>query len=203
MLPLKQALKLPIAVNKKVIFSSLSGEIELSKSATSYKSIKIGFLRNGLTDTKNTNCVLKIQGKVIANEGIHLGLGSKIAVEKNGLLLLGSNLVVTGETTIICHRSVVIGGNCLFSWGITVSDTDSHTVCNHNNEIINHDKAVHIGNHVWLGAKVLVLKGSQIDDNSVVGIASIVTKHIPANSLAVGAPAKVLKENINWSREII
>jgi len=50
-----------------------------------------------------------------------------------------------------------------------------------------------IGNNVWIGAGVRILSGVTIGDNCVVGAGAVVTKSIPANSLAVGSPARVIK----------
>lgn len=52
---------------------------------------------------------------------------------------------------------------------------------------------VHIGNNVWLGSRVMVLKGVTIGDNAVVAAGGVVTKDVPANTLAGGVPAKVLR----------
>ncbi len=51
-----------------------------------------------------------------------------------------------------------------------------------------------IGSRCWLGARVTILKGVTIGDGTVVGAGSIVTKPLPAGVLAVGSPAKVLRE---------
>ena len=51
-----------------------------------------------------------------------------------------------------------------------------------------------IGNNVWLGDRVSVFSGVKIGDNVIIGAGSIVTHDIPSNSLAVGSPAKVLKQ---------
>lgn len=50
-----------------------------------------------------------------------------------------------------------------------------------------------IGNNVWLGANVTVLPGVTIGDDAVVGAGSIVTKDVPARTLAVGSPARVVR----------
>ena len=50
-----------------------------------------------------------------------------------------------------------------------------------------------LGDRVWLGANVTVLKGVQIGNNAVVGAGSVVTKDVPENAIAVGVPAKVLR----------
>ena len=53
---------------------------------------------------------------------------------------------------------------------------------------------VSIEDNVWLGSRVMVLKGVTIGENSVVGSMSLVTKSIPSNSIAAGVPAKVLRK---------
>ncbi|USR78986.1 sugar O-acetyltransferase [Arcanobacterium pinnipediorum] len=53
---------------------------------------------------------------------------------------------------------------------------------------------IHIGDNVWLGAGVIVLPGVTIGDNTVIGAGSVVTKDIPANVVALGSPAQVVKK---------
>ncbi|MDD5090593.1 MAG: DapH/DapD/GlmU-related protein, partial [Candidatus Wallbacteria bacterium] len=52
---------------------------------------------------------------------------------------------------------------------------------------------VRIGNHVLIGANAVVLEGALVGDNSVIGAGSVVTRTIPANSVAIGSPARVVK----------
>lgn len=54
---------------------------------------------------------------------------------------------------------------------------------------------VTIGSNVWLPARSIMLPGSNIGDNCVIGTGSIITKDIPSGSLAMGSPCKVIKEN--------
>ncbi|MEK6936797.1 MAG: acyltransferase [Nanoarchaeota archaeon] len=61
-------------------------------------------------------------------------------------------------------------------------------------------KSIELGNNVWLGNKVTVVAGVKIGDNSIIGANSVVTKDVPANSIAVGSPATVVKQfkNNKW-----
>lgn len=71
-------------------------------------------------------------------------------------------------------------------------DFASYVFVNKYNEFIPSHGKVKIGNNVWFGMNCTVLKGVTIGDNCIIGIGSIVTKDIPANSVAIGNPAKVV-----------
>ena len=60
---------------------------------------------------------------------------------------------------------------------------------------------VHIGKNCWIGAGVVIVPGINIGDNTVIGAGSIVTKDIPANSVAVGNPCRVIREINDRDRE--
>jgi len=57
---------------------------------------------------------------------------------------------------------------------------------------------VRIGDHVWIGASAIILKGVTIGDNSVVAAGAVVTKDVPANTLVVGAPAVPVRTIAGW-----
>ena len=93
----------------------------------------------------------------------------------------------------------------MFSNKIQLRTSDSHSILDGNAKRINPGGDIEIGNHVWIGNEVVVLKGSVIPENCIVGARSIVTSSLRAtpNSMIAGIPAKVLKTNINWKRERI
>ena len=70
-----------------------------------------------------------------------------------------------------------------------ITDTDWHE----DDPRVGCNKPVVIGDNVWLGYAVKVLKGVRIGENSIIGACSVVTKDIPANVIAAGNPCKVLK----------
>jgi len=98
-------------------------------------------------------------------------------------------------------ESIKIGEDCMFSHGIDIRNGDSHPIFDNNTgKRINLAAPIKIGNHVWLGADVKVLKGITIDDNSIIGTGSIVTSNVDSNSIYVGVPAKKVKDSISWKR---
>ena len=56
-----------------------------------------------------------------------------------------------------------------------------------------HPAPIHIGENVWIGSSVTITRGVTIGDNSVIAAGAVVTKDIPANVVAGGVPAKVIK----------
>jgi acetyltransferase-like isoleucine patch superfamily enzyme len=58
--------------------------------------------------------------------------------------------------------------------------------------------AVRIGDHVWIGASAIVLKGVTIGDNSVVAAGALVTRDVAPNTLVAGAPAKPVRTILGW-----
>ena len=90
----------------------------------------------------------------------------------------------------------------MFSYDVEIRNTDSHKIYDKNtNKRINEGNSISIGNHVWLGMRAIILKGVNIEDNSIVAGGSIVTKDVKANTIVSGAPAKQIRENIYWTRE--
>jgi len=61
-------------------------------------------------------------------------------------------------------------------------------------------KPIVIENNVWIGFKATILKGVKIGAGAIIGAHACVTTDIPPNSIAVGNPAKVIRENILWKR---
>nr|WP_317038809.1 DapH/DapD/GlmU-related protein [Sphingobacterium sp. CFCC 11742] len=89
---------------------------------------------------------------------------------------------------------VTIGDNVLLHRGIKIltHDYSSRVFLNLYHEFVPSHGRVTIGNNVWFGENCTVLKSVSIGDNCIIGYGSLVTKDIPANSVAVGIPARVI-----------
>lgn len=134
-------------------------------------------------------------------------LRMRISATNSSTVVIGENFSCRGciiENHDEPNLKVVIGKNCLFSYGINLRVSDGHTLYQlNNNEIINKPKeGIIIGDHVWIGMKATVLKDVTIPPNSIVGADSLVNKSFDRENIIIaGTPAKIVKENINWAHE--
>ncbi len=118
-----------------------------------------------------------------------------------GEITIGNYCLISPGVRISAARSVHIGDNCMLAANVYVSDSDWHHVYNRIRPF-RCTKPVALEDNVWLGESVMVLKGVTIGENSVIGAGSVVTKDIPANVVAAGNPARVIKK-INPQRRML
>lgn len=120
-------------------------------------------------------------------------------------LTIGKNCSFESTDVFIknSHAELSIGDKCMFAFGINLYHTDSHPIMSkETGKIINVVKTMHIGNHVWVGANVTILKNSYIADDSIVGWGSIVSGVFKeSNCILAGNPAKIVKTGITWDSD--
>ena len=118
----------------------------------------------------------------LRSKGVTVGKGTKVRLPKTveidysrpELLEIGEHVFIHSGTVIMTHDWA--------SWSFVESHQEFYP---------SHGKVI-IGNNVWLGEHVSICKGVTIGDNCIIGIGSVVTKSIPANSVAAGVPARVI-----------
>ncbi len=143
------------------------------------------------------------KGAVSVGESTSLGyrLAPKIgageillqAREKASKITIGKDCAFSNNVTVVAVKSVSIGDRCLIGDLVMIIDSDFHGVAPEARRTKGEDAPVSIGENVWLGSRVIVLKGVTIGDNAVVAAGSLVTKDVPANMLVAGVPAKVIR----------
>ncbi|MGN6491488.1 MAG: acyltransferase [Agriterribacter sp.] len=132
--------------------------------------------------------------------GYHLNMHSpcKILLDyPGGVIVIGDNTRIHG-TCLHAYERIEIGKNCLIAANTQIMDSNAHELSfdNVSNRINTHGKAkpVFIEDNVWLGTNVVILPGVRIGAGSVISANSVVSKDIPANCIAVGNPATVVKQ---------
>jgi len=88
---------------------------------------------------------------------------------------------------------IEIGHNCMLAASAYITDADWHDIYDRSRPIGNR-APVTLGDNVWIGDSVIVCKGVTIGENSVIGAGAVVAGDIPANVIAAGNPARVIRE---------
>lgn len=128
----------------------------------------------------------EIKSAIIIEQPFYCDYGYNIRVGEN--FYANFNLIILDEAPVTFGDNVFIAPNCGFY-------TAGHPLeASERNKGLEYARPITVGNNVWIGAGVSVLPGVTIGDNCVIGAGSVVTRDIPANSLAVGNPCKVIRK---------
>ena len=216
--PFKTAVKLPVVVSHRTYLRELHGRVDLPEKVET-AMIKIGFGDVGHYDRKRSRGIWQVSGTVSFGGKASIGHGSKLSVR--GDLKLGADFNMTAESTIVCAKEIRFGDDCLLAWDILVMDTDEHPLYNRHetsrretrdsshvpcpdsnkteNERINPDKPIIVGNHVWVGCKCVLLKGAEVPDNTVVAAGTLLTSTFTGEHQVIGGnPPSILKHDVRW-----
>lgn len=124
----------------------------------------------------------------------------KFVVSAEATLLIGTKVGMS-NTTIVATKSVKIGNNVMIGGGVTIVDTDFHSL----NPLHWHTNAdlenmvslpVEIKDNIFIGMDSIILKGVTIGNNVVIAAGTVVTKNIPDNEIWGGNPAQFIRNNI-------
>jgi acetyltransferase-like isoleucine patch superfamily enzyme len=135
-------------------------------------------------------------GRVVLGDNVIVdGRGHPVTLHthsREAIIEIGNGVFLNG-TRMGCARRIEIGDRCILS-DARIGDTDHHGIHpeDRRNAAAVQSAAVVIGENVWVGMAVLVLKGATIGRNSLVGAGAVVTGAIPDNCVAAGNPAKVV-----------
>lgn len=142
------------------------------------------------------------RGKLRLGDDVHLS-GRSCFYFMSGMpedpeITVGDRTFIGHGCTFAAARRIVIGCDCLISAGVRVHDNDGHPLDperRRRREHIAVDEAseVTLGDNVWIGAGVIILKGVKVGDHAVVGAGAVVTSDVPANVVVGGNPAKVVR----------
>lgn len=163
------------------------------KPGASVKDCEIRMYGHGHTLLIDENAILTQSLFWFEDHDCQISIGSHTTMQRYG------HIAVTEP-----GRKIEIGSRCMFSFNVDIRNGDSHSILDiESGQRVNWAKNIKIGSHVWLGAYTQVLGGSEIGQNAIVGIRSLVNGSIPENSIAVGIPARVAKRGFTWDSERI
>lgn len=178
-----------------------------------------------------SNCNITFEGKtrvedasflcfdcseVIIGNNVSFGKAMSVFVYQGASFRISGNVSFVKNTKINAshYTSIVIGNDCMFSQDNIIFAGDGHAIFDcmtqeRKNSPLNcgdekRDKfSVVIGDHVWVGIRSIILNKTKIGSGSIVGAGSVVKGTFPNNCAIAGNPAKVISENVAWSRNIM
>ena len=112
--------------------------------------------------------------------------------EPQSSISIGPRSQIMNGTEIIARTSIVIGADCRIGSRVLIVDADFHGLSPHERDTPGMSKAVTIADNVWIGTGAIVLKGVSIGRDAVIGAACVVTKDVPAGSIAAGNPMRII-----------
>ena len=136
--------------------------------------------------------ILRSDSRLILNGDFIIYSGHNIWINQNASLTLGSGYI-NNNFNLSCFDSIEIGHNVAISENVTIRDSDDHCI-----GVNNKTKPIKIGNNVWIGINVTILKGVSIGDGAVIAAGSLVNRDVPPKTLVAGVPAVVQKQELEW-----
>lgn len=149
------------------------------------KSFKLGI--NNYYDI-SINARINIAENVVINESNY------ITIKKNAELSIGKSTYIT-RATISCLGKISIGDNCILGEGMKIFD-HNHQYTTNPFSVAKTDfnvGFVKMGNNVWTGANVVILKDVTIGDNVIIGAGCVIHKDVPSNSIIINKQEQILK----------
>lgn len=134
--------------------------------------------------------------------------GSITIHNPNAIIFIGDRVFIGPNTELFCYDGITIESDVMLSWGITVIDTNAHSLEweNRKNDVTDwmkgagyknwnvvESKSVKIESKSWIGFKSIILKGVVIKEGSIVGSGSVVSKSTEPFSIVAGNPAVLIK----------
>lgn len=174
---------------------------------------------NASVEFKGKNCRVDFGDRVVLQGNIVFHADdSTVRMEKwawfDGRITLGHGCeVIMGEKFYSgwgCQMTAAEGAKITFGEDVLVANAcriradDSHPIYDGvTGDRINPSRSILVEDHVWIGQEVFVMPGARISTGSVIGARSVVTKTrpVPPHCIAVGSPAEVVREDINWVRK--
>jgi maltose O-acetyltransferase len=149
---------------------------------------------------------VRVWGKaVVKNQGGELRIGERVrmhgdivpvelGIGEKGILDIGERTYINYGTSISASELVRIGPECNIGTYVMIMDNNFHCLEPERRQERPPSSPIILEENVWLGGRVIVLGGVTVGAGSVIGAGSVVTRDIPQRSLAVGVPAKVIRQ---------
>jgi acetyltransferase-like isoleucine patch superfamily enzyme len=117
----------------------------------------------------------------------------ELVTMEGGTLEVGERTLLNYGSSIAAAEHIRIGARCLIGTHAIIMDNDFHRIEPERRLEWPKSRPIIIGDNVWVGARVIVLGGVTIGDDSCIGAGSVVVDDVPPRTLAAGVPARVIR----------
>lgn len=152
----------------------------------------------GLDSYVAPGCQLRISpGAVLELHGVHVGRGCEIVAGPGSRIEIFAESI--GQNSVLVAREkITIGKGTLIAEMVVIRDSNHDRRNNAPLAEYHHRSApINIGSNVWLAAHATVLSGVTIGDDATIGAGAVVTRDVPAASVAIGVPARTTTQRAN------
>lgn len=156
------------------------------------------------------NCKICIYGnrnRVIIGENV-IANGAEIHIEDEGSTIEIRNCTTIERDTEIAAiegTHIQIGQDCMISSDVRICTGDSHSLVDLDGNRMNPSMDITIGDHCWLGTRVVINKGVKIPEHCTIGACSVINRNLRGEpySVIAGVPGRLMKQQVDWRRERI
>lgn len=186
----------------------IEGKLNLKNSTISFKGINnVLFVES---DVEIVNSTISFEGdnSIIYLSSSKYNYPLLLVVHNDSTIYFGKDNVIYSPFNLGIQESqnLIIGDDCIISSGVNIRTSDAHPIFNGiSKERINFSHSVFIGDHVFLGHLSYISRGVHIGSGAVISNASFLSplSEIPSNSYILGNPAKILDEDVFFTKDYV
>lgn len=135
--------------------------------------------------------VFNKKAKISIGKFVFIRKNASIRIDFNGVLNIGNNVFINDNCNINCVNQITIGKNTKIAPNVCINDHDHNYKKDTNDHLIRGE--VTIGENVWIGSNVVILRNTNIGDNVVIAAGSVVKGVVPPNTLYLNKRETELK----------
>lgn len=134
------------------------------------------------------------KAKLIFGNKVRIHSGSKLKVRENGTVIIGDNVSFNYNCMLFCRKEIIIENGVEFGPNVLIYDHDhDYKIQGGLKEGKFIEESIRIGENTWIGANTLILRGSEIGKNCVIGAGSVVKGRIPDDTLFIQNKENIIR----------